>query len=397
MTRRTRRSSGITRTLFAATLLVGSHATPATSEPEARDELQQVRERLEAVARELESAHDDHDDLTRTLARAEKRAAGITRDIRDHDDRLATARRQLDATRGTLARTRSDLAERRNLLARAVRASYRFARRDAFAMLLNLESPASIDRILAYHRIIERTHAETIRGVAAAVTMLEALEAKEGEEIREIDELLGTQRRLLAELEGQRGERERAMLALIDRIRDRESLAARLRADERRLVELIGALQDTITDTALDITDSESFEDMRGNLPWPVNGALLASFGSVRDGSGLTRQGVLIAAATGQSVRAVHRGRVAYADWLRGFGLLLIVDHGDGYMSLYGHNETLIRDTGDWVESREIIGTAGDSGGYAEPSLYFEIRRNGKPVDPGRWWAESTATALVSP
>ena len=174
-------------------------------------------------------------------------------------------------------------------------------------------------------------------------------------------------------------------------------------------MELVDALRDSIAETAPDIAhdiardiahdiaDSEPFEDMRGRLPWPVNGDLLASFGSVRGGSGLPRQGALIAAATGQPVRAVHRGRVAYADWLRGFGLLLIVDHGDGFMSLYGHNETLVRDTGDWVESAEIIATAGDSGGYAEPSLYFEIRRDGKPVDPGRWWAESSATALVSP
>ena len=397
MTRRAPCSPGIMCTWLAAVLLVASQGTPATSEPEARDELQQVRERLEAVARELAAAHDDHDELTRALARAERQAAGITRDIRDHDDRLATARRQLGDTRGTLARTRSELAERRDRLARAVRASYRFARRDSFAMLLNLEAPTTIGRILAYHRIIERTHAETIRGIAAAVSMLEALEVKEGEEVREIGTLLGTKRRLLAELESQRGERERAVLALVDRIRDRESLAARLSTDERRLVELIDALRDSITDTALDIAGSESFEDMRGKLPWPVNGDLLASFGTVRDGSGLTRQGVLIGARTGQSVRAVHRGRVAYADWLRGFGLLLIVDHGDGFMSLYGHNETLIRDTGDWVESSEIIATAGDSGGYAEPALYFEIRRNGKPVDPGRWWAESSTTALVSP
>ena len=397
MTRLARRSSGIACTWLAVLLLAGSHGALGTSESEARDELREVRERLEAVARELASAHDDHDDLTRTLARAEKRAAGITRDIRDLDARLATARQRLDAARGSLARARSELAERRDELARAVRASYRFARRDTFAMLLDLESPTTIDRILAYHRIIERTHAETIREIAAAVSTLEALEAKEGEEIAGIDALLGAKRGLLAELDSQRAARERAMLALVDRIRDRESLAARLRADERRLVELVDALRDSIADTALTITDSKLFEEMQGSLPWPVNGDLLASFGSVRNGSGLTRQGVLIAAVTGQPVRSVHRGRVAYADWLRGFGLLLIVDHGDGFMSLYGHNESLIRDTGDWVESGEIIATAGDSGGYTEPSLYFEIRRNGEPVDPRRWCVEPAATVLVSP
>ena len=125
MMRGARRSPGITRAWLAAILLAGSQGTPATSEPEARDALQQVRERLESVARELASAHDDHDDLTRALARAERQAAGIARDIRDLDDRLAAARRQLGDTRGTLARTRSELAERRGELARAVRASYR--------------------------------------------------------------------------------------------------------------------------------------------------------------------------------------------------------------------------------------------------------------------------------
>ena len=255
----------------------------------------------------------------------------------------------------------------------------------------------TIDRILAYHRIIERTHSEAIREIAEAVSKLETLEAREREEIAVIDALLGEKRRLFAELDSERADREDAMLALVDRIRDRETLAARLRSDERRLVALVEALRDSITDAALKIADSKSFEEMRGKLPWPMAGDLRASFGSHRDGSGLIRQGVLIAAATGQTVRSIHRGRVAYADWLRGFGLLLIVDHGDGFMSLYGHNETLIRDTGDWVESGEIIATAGDSGGYAEPSLYFEIRRDGKPVDPGRWCVAPTAAALVSP
>ena len=395
--RRARLSSRTAGAWLAALLLVGSHGAPATSETEAQDELEQVRERLEAVARDLASAHDDHDAHTRSLERSEKQAAGIVRDVRDLNDRLAAARQRLDATRDSLARTRSELAESRDQLARTVRASYRFARRDTFAMLLDLESPMMIDRILAYHRIIERTHSETIRGIADTVSRLETLEEKAAGEIAGIDALLAEKRHLLTELEGRRAARENAILSLVNRIRDKESLAARLRTDEHRLLELVEALRDSVTDAALQITDNQSFEELQGMLSWPVNGVQLAPYGELRDGSGLTRQGVLIAAATGQPVRTIHRGRVAYADWLRGFGLLLIIDHGDGFMSLYGHNETLIRDTGDWVESGEVIATVGDSGGYAEPSLYFEIRRAGKPVNPGWWCVDSASAALVSP
>ena len=162
-------------------------------------------------------------------------------------------------------------------------------------------------------------------------------------------------------------------------------------------MELIDALRASLTDAALAIRDSRPFEELRGTLPWPVRGALLAPYGAPRGESGLTWQGVLIGARPCEAVRSIHRGRVAYADWLRGFGLLLIIEHDGGFMSLYGHNQTLNGETGDWVESGDVIATVGDSGGNSQPALYFEIRRAGDPVNPARWCAGTTAAALVSP
>ena len=367
------------------------------SDREVQRDLEQVRARLEATARELARAYGEHDTHTKALARSEKLAAGIQGRIAGLEERLEAARRRADASRSASALARAELTGRRLDLARAVRASYRFARRDPIAKLLNLDSLLDVDRVLACHSIIERAHAEKIRGIASAVSRLEAQEAKVAEEVATIAALRDEREHRLSELEERRAARAAAMQALAARIRDQESLAERLRTDERRLVELIDALRASLTDTALKLQDHRPFGELRGRLPWPVNGALLARYGAPRGESGLIWQGVLIGAPAGEAVRSIHRGRVAYADWLRGFGLLLIIEHDDGFMSLYGHNRTLTRETGDWVESGEIIATVGDSGGNPRPALYFEIRHTGNPVNPGQWCAGSAAAALVTP
>ena len=317
-----------------------------------QSDLEQLRARLEATARELAQAYDEQDIHTKALARSEILAAGIQSQIADLDERLAAAHRQVRASRRATALTHAELAKRRNELGRAVRASYRFARRDPIARLLDLESLRNIDRLFAYHSVIERAHAEKIRGIASTVSRLEAREARVAAEAAAIASLRDERRQHLAEFDRRRAARADAMQALADRIRDRESRVQRLRADERRLLELIDALRASLTDDALQIRGTETFDELRGKLRWPVKGTVLARYGTPRGASGLGWQGILIGAPAGEPVHAIHRGRVAFADWFRGLGLLLIIEHEDGFMSLYGHNETLIRDTGDWVESR---------------------------------------------
>ena len=395
--RRARLFSRFARVWIPMSLLACGAGAFGESDYEVQSDLEDVRARLEATARELAEAYDEHDTHTKALARSETLAAGIRIEIAGLDERLAAAHRRAVTARRASALTRAELAERRRQLARAVRASYRFARRDPIVRLLDLESLRDIDRLLAYHSVIERAHAAKIRGIADAVSRLEAHEAMVAEEAAAIAALRDERQRRLTELDERRAARADAMQALASRIHDRESRAARLRDDERRLVELIDALRASLSDDALEIRGTRTFKELRGKLPWPVEGAMLARYGTPRGESGLTWQGMLIGAPAGDAVHAIHRGRVAYADWLRGFGLMLIIEHEDGFMSLYGHNETLTRETGDWVERGEVIATVGDSGGNSRPALYFEIRRAGHPVNPRRWCGEPTAAALVSP
>ena len=191
----------------------------------------------------------------------------------------------------------------------------------------------------------------------------------------------------LLELEGARQERQIAISRIETDILGAGGDIARLREEEERLRQVIEEVRALLSDFPIDL--DVDFERIKGTLLWPVSGPLINNYGDSREEGQLTWNGVLIGAPSGTPVRAIHQGRVAYADWLPGLGLLVIVDHGDGYMSLYGHNETILKESGDWVAPGEAIAQAGDSGGQARQALYFEIRHEGLPMDPGLWLAPS--------
>jgi septal ring factor EnvC (AmiA/AmiB activator) len=201
------------------------------------------------------------------------------------------------------------------------------------------------------------------------------------------------QRRQVAELDAQREDRARNLVQLSEQLERQGGELKRLQRDEKQLQALLRSLQELLSDVPAEVGQQKPFKDLKGQLRWPARGQLAKRFGSRRGSSGLTWQGVLIEAADGTQVHAVSKGRVAFADWLRGFGLLLIIDHGDGYMSLYGHNEALYKEVGEWVDSGEVVATSGRSAGQTEAGLYFEIRHNGQPVNPLTWCAGTPAAA----
>ena len=157
-----------------------------------------------------------------------------------------------------------------------------------------------------------------------------------------------------------------------------------LQRDRQELEELLEAIEQAVVELQLP-EDYQPFASTRGTLAWPVDGRRRNSFGASRGAGGMRWHGINLAAAEGSAVRAIHHGRVVYADWLRGSGLLLILDHGDGYMSLYAHNQSLLKEVGEWVAPGTPISTVGNSGGLDRAGLYFEIRKDGKPVDPVVW------------
>jgi septal ring factor EnvC (AmiA/AmiB activator) len=259
-------------------------------------------------------------------------------------------------------------------------------REEPLKLLLNQKDPERAGRMFAYYGYFGRARAGQIHQIEDNVQSLSKLDAQLEEEDGKLAELEKAQRAQLAGLEQARARRGVVLASLEAESHTRSESLERLRGQQAGLEKLLKELRQALEKFPVD--SNAEFARLRGRLVWPVNGRLVARFGETRAG-GVKWDGVLVATERGAPVRAVYQGRVIYADWLPGLGLLTIVDHGDGYMSLYGHNERLYKAAGEQVAAGDEIASAGDSGGTTRPELYFEIRKGGRPVDPRPWFKQT--------
>lgn len=362
-------------------LCTGLHAEE-TADGGAR--LEELRGRIREVQTELGKARDESDVLQIELQEAEVAAATAAASLAEIERKIAPAHARLDELARERAAQSEILENERTQLSAQLRATYRSGRNDFVKLLLNQEDPALVGRTLAYHDYFNRARAANIARIADALARLDAVERDIVSGTAEL-ERLRTQE--LARIDDLSAKRE-ARREIIARVREHISAADRelqvLRKNERDLARLL----DRLGGEASLVEEFEKlppFTALKGNLKWPVSGGLGERFGAPRKGGRLKAQGVTINAPAGSDVHAISAGMVIFADWFRNLGLLIIVDHGDGYMSLYGHNEALAKKAGDMVAAGEVISRVGDTGGQSETTLYFEIRENGAPVDPALW------------
>jgi septal ring factor EnvC (AmiA/AmiB activator) len=371
--------------LAVALLALGAAATlaPAQDRRESEAALKAVRSQIKEIEARVAREAAARDDGAKALRAAELEAAAAAR-------KLATVRADLKAQQGArrelgeeASRAGRRLAAEREALAEQVRASYMTGRAELVKLLLSQEDPAALGRMLVYFDYYNRARSARIAGVAAELGKLAELGRETTRVEAELAALEAAHAAEAAALEKSRNERRGAVAKLDAEIRDGSAAVAKLRGEERRLGDLIKRLNELSAD--LPVAADQPFARQKGKLAWPVQGRLVGDYGQPRGSGGVKWSGVLLEAAAGTPVRAVHRGRVAFADWLPGLGLLVIVDHGGGYLSLYGHNQALLKESGDRVEPGEALAEVGDTGGQARPALYFEIRANGEPVNPHPW------------
>jgi septal ring factor EnvC (AmiA/AmiB activator) len=237
--------------------------------------------------------------------------------------------------------------------------------------------------MMAYYRYLSEHRGENIDAVNKHLSELASLHSGAASERDRLAVLASARQQELASLDKAQGQRKHLLVTLQARMREEGTEIERLAAEEKDLTRLIAELTSILSDYP--ITSEAPFTELKGGLTWPVAGTLLHDFGQPRAGGTLKWNGVVLAAPRGREVRAIYHGRVVFADWLAGLGLLVIVDHGEGYMTLYGYNETTLKSTGDWVAPGDVIATVGDSGGQSRSSLYFEIRQGAKAIDPRGW------------
>ena len=361
----------------------------AADEPnpaKAEADLKAVRTQIDKMRADLERDAGRRDKLTREIEDSEKTVSGARGEL----DKLKRERAVHTARRAELAEQRrkeeAALGERREALAGQIRAASMIGQQEPVKLLLSQRDPAETGRVLTYYQYFGRARASQIASINSHLAELASLDAALAEEEARLVALEEQQKSELSRLQSARDRRGRALVTLEAESKNRAKELERLKDQQDGLEKLVRELRRALERIDKFPTDSkDAFAKLKGKLSWPVAGKLVASFGQVRAG-GVKWDGVLLSGSQGTAVRAVYHGRVVYADWLSGLGLLTIIDHGDGYLSLYGHNERLFKEVGERVTAGDTIATVGDSGGRSSPALYFEIRKAGKPIDPRPWF-----------
>lgn len=374
--------------LLCCVLAMPALCAQSESTEQARTEqrLAHLRARIAEVAAQQRALDDRRGALVGELRAADARIAQLQRDLRDTEASLAVQARELERLEVEQRRLSAALTRQREELAALLRSSHALGRHQPLKLLLAQDQIAQTERVIAYYRYLEADRRARARSLIAQLRTLTDLEQKIAATRVELDATRRDQQQQLQALEAERAQRAALIRDLERRRRAAGSELARLNADEQALRALLARLRDALADVPDQLDDSKPFASRRGELQRPLRGRVRVAFGQ-RLPDGRPGEGWLIDGTAGAEVRAISHGRVAFADWMNGYGLILILDHGEGWMSLYANNDALLKNNGDWVRAGEVIATVGTSGGQGRPGLYFELRHDGQTVDPAAWFA----------
>jgi septal ring factor EnvC (AmiA/AmiB activator) len=358
-------------------------AAQSSDPAQAKAKLAAVRSRISELTQRLGRELRERDELSARLRDAELEITEKRRRLEELRLSEAAAERRRTQLRAEQTRDQDELTAERETLSSQMRAAYMIGREERMKLLLNQNDPAALGRTLAYYEYFAQQRSSTIAGIEQDLTRLQQLVAEIDEQSDKLKSLEEAVQRQVAALQSARADRADSMAAISKQLASGHQELSQLKQQEQAVESLIADLTRVLQDFPTD--PSQNFDQMRGKLPWPVPGRVSAHYQTPRaDSAGSLRwNGVMISTSRGAKVRAAYFGRVVYADWLQGLGLLLIVAHSGGYMTLYGHAEVLYKSVGDWVAPGDVIAAMNDAG--ADPQLYFEIREGRKTVDPKAW------------
>ncbi len=375
-------------TLAALTLVAGlAVAAPSQGGDAAakQKQLDALKQRLARVEADRDAEVKRRGALQTDLRENERGIARLSHQVSDLDRQMAPAETRLDDLRRQQATHQAALDTQKAALAAEMQAAFKEGRDSQLRLLLDAQDPSTVGRLLAYYDYLNHARAARILTVRSELTQIAALDAQISQQVAGLKTLRDNRSQTLVSLQQQDASRRQLIAAIDASIKSRDAEITRLKRDQQALQALVDELRQALADIPADLEQGRRFATLRGRLLWPVNGRLLSRYGESRAGGHMRWEGDLIAAPAGTPVRAISYGRVVYADWMPHFGLLVILDHGDGYLSVYAHNQSIARQVGDWVQAGEVIAALGDSGGQEQPALYFELRHGKDTLDPRRW------------
>ena len=348
-------------------------------------ELKEIRTRIKDVESRIQGARDEAEKLQKELRENEITTAQTLTRLHDFELNISNKHAELEELKFEKAEHESALTAEKEKLKHQIRSAYQMGRNDYIKLMLNQQDPAKVGLALAYYDYHNRARSERIVQVQKTLANLAEIEVSIVDQTNKLESLKQEHETKLQNFYQYRATRRDIIARLNKDIEAQGIELETLQENERELGKLFQGLEQDKAVTIEMYEDMPTFSSQKGKLKWPAKGKLLRKFGAQKKGGNLKWQGVLIDAETGTSVEAVSAGKIVFADWFRNLGLLIIIDHGDGYMSLYGHNQNLLKNTGDWVLAGEKIATVGDSGGQSDTALYFEIRKGAEPLNPSRW------------
>ncbi|MDH5600974.1 MAG: peptidoglycan DD-metalloendopeptidase family protein [Gammaproteobacteria bacterium] len=350
-----------------------------------KQELEKLRQRMHALRKNIEAKQQEKDSATKALKDIEVRIGERAYILKKINRHLSKQQRELKKLKKQQQKTTNKLASQREILSQQISAAYMIGKQEYLKLLLNQENPAAIGRTLTYYDYFHKARSHHIDEAMQTIRKLEDLTQQVKVKTKELKISRRQQQAEKQKLEDDFIDRSVVIKKMEQEIAQQGSRLKKLTADEKVLQQLLQEIQNIMPSMLTEIDKRESFAKRRGRLKWPVKGTVKRLFGKSRKAANLKWNGVVIPTKEGEEVKAISHGRVAYADWLRGYGMLLIIDHGDGYMTLYGYNQALYKETGDWVDEGEVIATVGRSGGQSQSALYFEVRVKGQPSNPVKW------------
>lgn len=373
------------KALIISVLCLTSSTVWSDEQTEYQAKLEIIREKITEVLNRLNKTESKRSNVKSELQDLEVKIAKTSKSLRYTRLKHKKSTIKLKELRHDLKQLKVKLHKQRNILSRQIRSAYAIGKQPQIKMVLNQQQPTEMGRAVVYYDYLNNARATEIRDYLSSIDKKQKLELNIEQTTKDLailaDKKLTQKNNLSKHREGRK-----VLLAKLNRDIDNQKLTlSDLKNSRSRIEQLLLSLGELLADIPNEPIVQKPFGKMQSELPWPVKGKFAAQFGTSRNQGDLTWNGVVINAEYGTPVRAISYGRVAFADWLQGFGFIVIVDHNDGYMSLYGHNQALFKQAGDWIEAGDVIATVGDSGGQEDSGLYFEIRYQGKPINPNKW------------
>jgi len=380
--------------LFALCSLISVSAAYASQQ----EELENLRKRIAAMQREMDKTSESKSEAADALRESERAISDSNRKLAELAEQQRAADKKFNELQQQERRLTGSMAEQQILLGRLLYRQYLGGKQEYLKLLLSNHAPDQVSRDLQYYKYIARSRAAWLTALHDDFAVLNTVSTATREQSAELKSLRTEQSAQKKALEKEQYARQQILKKTSQQLRQQRRGINRLQHDENRLAQLVDKLtkmlsqpktnslfrNDNLPDNRF---DGSPFDQLKGKLTLPVKGEVTNQFGAPRPDSTVLWKGLFLRTSTGQAVKAIAAGRVVFADWLRGFGNLLIIDHGKGYMSLYGNNETLYKQVGDMLRGGDIVAAVGNSGGNEDSGLYFELRHESKPLDPMKWLA----------